>query len=206
MNLEIFPLFSSPIVVSLLEDSFDTILEDNKLWEENNDELCKNNYISSNQRILNNYLDHSNILLDYAYKYLEAVWSYKDIGLQITTSWLTKTITGGYSRPHAHYNSLISGVYYFDEDPEGFDGKLIFTSPTKPTSFYLGQPEEFTILNSPEWSFTPRKGQLVLFPSYLSHRIGLHSSSSPRHSLAFNVHPVGKIGGVDSFVEIFNLT
>ena len=44
----------------------------------------------------------------------------------------------------------------------------------------------------------PSTNSLVLFPSYLSHRIAEHQSKKIRRSLAFNIVPVGSYGEYDS--------
>ena len=45
---------------------------------------------------------------------------------------------------------------------------------------------------------TPHKNGLVLFPSYLKHKILKHDSDIPRYSLAFNIVPVGHYGTGDA--------
>jgi len=39
---------------------------------------------------------------------------------------------------------------------------------------------------------------LLLFPSKILHKIGKHESTIARHSIAFNVLPIGEIGEGDS--------
>jgi len=54
------------------------------------------------------------------------------------------------------------------------------------------------IVNSNLSYITPSTNSLVLFPSYLSHRIAEHQSKKIRRSLAFNIVPVGSYGEYDS--------
>ena len=54
------------------------------------------------------------------------------------------------------------------------------------------------IANSNLSYITPSANSLVLFPSYLSHRIAEHQSKKIRRSLAFNIVPVGGYGEYDS--------
>ena len=42
------------------------------------------------------------------------------------------------------------------------------------------------------------EGSLILFPSYLEHKIGYNDSEKNRISLAFNINPFGKTGTIDS--------
>lgn len=209
MEFEVFPLFSCPVALFDLSESFDEILnsvEQDNAWLQNESELVKNNFISKDLNLLDNFLSYKNTLLKYINFYVEGILADKGLNLKITTSWLTKTTQGGFSRDHAHYNSFLSGVYYFDGDSNESDGELIIQSPQKATSFFISNPEELTLLNSNEWRFTPVKGRLIIFPSYLVHRIGVHNSDKPRHSLAFNTYPVGDIGALDSSVNIYDVS
>ena len=58
--------------------------------------------------------------------------------------------------------------------------------------------EHFTEYNSNCWGFSPEPKQLLLFPSYLMHRIMKNKSNKVRHSLAFNIVPIGRWGECDS--------
>ena len=59
-------------------------------------------------------------------------------------------------------------------------------------------PEVATPYNKIEEKIMPNKNMLVLFPSYLKHKILTHESNIPRYSLAFNIVPVGHYGVGDS--------
>lgn len=203
MQFEVLPLFSCPVAIFTSNMNYDHILEDNHdLWRMNESDMCKDNYISESTHVLKNYPQQFSELLSFSKHYVNSIMGNTEVGLNITTSWLTKTLTGGYSRNHAHYNSMLSGVYYFDGSGSEEDGSLVISSPVKPTNFYLGHPTELTLFNSPEWKIYPEKGKIVIFPSYLQHRISVHSQKNPRHSLAFNIYPTGEIGSVDSMVNI----
>ena len=94
---------------------------------------------------------------------------------------------------------MFSGILYLDDDenaaPIEFEsrngGDQIFVVPSEPT-----------ILNSRRWSFKPEKNMMLIFPSELYHRIGVHKSLQPRYSIAFNFFPEGKIGIYDSTLNI----
>ena len=92
---------------------------------------------------------------------------------------------------------MISGVYYFDTYDE-FSAPIEFINPlTKVQSFWI-EPKEPSLACSTLWTLPPRDKQLIFFPSYLEHRVGLHRGDKMRHSLAFNIVPIGLIGGTDS--------
>jgi hypothetical protein len=63
---------------------------------------------------------------------------------------------------------------------------------------------EYNIWNADAWTIIPDDGLLLIFPSYLHHKILPGQNSEPRYSLAMNFFPIGKIGynGSDSFINI----
>jgi uncharacterized protein (TIGR02466 family) len=90
---------------------------------------------------------------------------------------------------HPHANSYYSGVLYL-ETP-GVPGNLGFKDP-RPGSEILSPdytPESIFKLRTIE--FEPRKGRLIMFPSWLHHgtRPGNFDESQDRISLSFNIMP-----------------
>ena len=62
-------------------------------------------------------------------------------------------------------------------------------------------PSEYNIFNSREWRYTPTNGLLLFFPSEMHHKIEKNESNITRHSLAFNIIPIGTYGEGDSHYE-----
>jgi len=46
--------------------------------------------------------------------------------------------------------------------------------------------EEFNILNSRTWCFNLKKGDLIIFPSYVPHTVKQNKTNNNRYSIAFN--------------------
>ena len=151
---------------------------------------------SKDLRVLERYPKTKKILLDYFRKFSNEVLEYNsDYG--ITTSWLTRTKEGQSSNFHNHKNSFWSGVYYYD-DYDGDVADIQFTNPLSIYNQYELNIVNPNIANSNLSYITPSTNSLVLFPSYLSHRIAEHQSKKIRRSLAFNIVPVGGYGEYDS--------
>lgn len=151
---------------------------------------------SKDLRVLERYPKTKKILLDYFRKFSNEVLEYNsDYG--ITTSWLTRTKEGQSSNFHNHKNSFWSGVYYYD-DYDGDVADIQFTNPLSIYNQYELNIVNPNIANSNLSYITPSANSLVLFPSYLSHRIAEHQSKKIRRSLAFNIVPVGGYGEYDS--------
>ena len=108
----------------------------------------------------------------------------------ITQSWLNYTETNQYHHKHQHPNSLISGVFYINCH-EKFD-KIKFFNDTYKTI----KPEikNWNIWNSESWWFSVKTGDIILFPSSLTHMVETKEGTNTRISLAFNVFIKGTVG------------
>ena len=120
-----------------------------------------------------------------------------DNKLEISSSWITKTHKGEQSPMHDHKNCVFSAVYYYG-DYDDKVGNLIYKNPIVNLTSYrlnVGKSNKF---NTYDIEITPQSGSLLIFPSYVSHKIDVHKSEIPRLSLAFNMVPVGQYGIGDS--------
>jgi len=208
LEFEVFPLFSQPVASFQLEEPLQDLLDfvnTEDSWVQNTGEKVNKNYRSGTTTILEKFPAVEKVLLDCVHDYTLGVMGQPSLRLKITTSWLTKTSTLGYSKVHSHFNSFISGVVHLEGTASDNDGPFIVEAPTVNSSFILEDPVELTMMNSATWRFPPVKNRLLLFPSYLRHAIGTHYSRHDRHSLAFNTYPVGSIGLWDSAVDIIDV-
>lgn len=108
----------------------------------------------------------------------------------ITQSWLNYTEKNQYHHKHAHPNSLVSGVFYINCD-EQFDKIKFFKEDYKTI-----RPEikTWNLFNSESWWFSVKTGDIILFPSSLTHMVETKEGTNTRISLAFNVFIKGTIG------------
>lgn len=112
-----------------------------------------------------------------------------DLSLKITQSWFNYTKPGQYHHKHAHPNSFVSMVLYIntDENDKIFFFKDGYTQIKIPT-------DTFNDWNSDSWWFEAKQGQLIMFPSSLTHLVETKSGVDTRISLAINTFPMGYIG------------
>jgi len=120
-----------------------------------------------------------------------------DNKLEISSSWFTKTHKGEQSPMHDHKNCVFSAVYYYG-DYDDKVGNLIFKNPIVNLTSYRLNVDKSNRFNTYDIEITPQAGSLLIFPSYVSHKIDVHKSEIPRLSLAFNMVPVGQYGIGDS--------
>jgi uncharacterized protein (TIGR02466 family) len=112
-----------------------------------------------------------------------------DVNLYITQSWLNYTEQGQFHHEHAHPNSIVSGVFYFNAVKE--HDKIWF---------YKNQFRDIKILpnwnhyNAESWWFEVETGMLLLFPSYLRHKVPVTTGDHTRISLSFNTFATGMLG------------
>lgn len=112
-----------------------------------------------------------------------------DVSLRITQSWVNYSEQGQYHHKHAHPNSLVSGVFYVQTNPD--DRIYFYRSGYQQIRFPTA---EWNTWNSESWWFEAVTGRLILFPSSLEHMVPTVQGEQTRISLSFNTFPVGIVG------------
>jgi uncharacterized protein (TIGR02466 family) len=130
-------------------------------------------------------------------EYLRSIYAPKnEVSLRVTQSWLNYCQPGQFHHKHAHSNSFISGVLYIkaarERDRIYFykDGYEQITLPT----------ENYNVYNSNSWWLEVGAGDLMLFPSNLTHMV--QSVQQERVSLSFNTFPIGYVGEEKSLTAL----
>lgn len=116
----------------------------------------------------------------------------------ITQSWMNFTEPGQFHHRHEHPNSYLSGVFYVHGDPE--KDRILFSKNNYEQISV--PPKNFTIYNSPTWWLPAGTGDLLIFPSRLTHQVEQTVSDSTRISLSFNTFLQGIIGSADELTEL----
>ena len=188
---QILSLFSTPIYTSeILDLNFDNIVDQIKKLDMHHDtpglESSTEIYLIDKlpelkQKIIN-HVDN------YFYDILEYHESFK---YYFPDSWIVKTSPDfKESKLHSHANSLYSGVVYLHAPDEGGDILFARTQTSFSPSINLLIPKKKkNTLNCDNWIITPHTGQILLFPSYIPHRILSNKLDTFRYSFAFNILP-----------------
>jgi len=200
----IHSLFPTPIYTTKMNRGFTKqelqfVKEQKKHCSKNKGNInTKDNYILNRKEFKNikKFLDK------HCKEYLDTVICPKNnIELYITQSWLNYTETNQYHHQHAHPNSVISGVLYFDSNIE--KDKILFTHPV---SYKQIQPEidktKFNLWNSHTWFFPVKTGDLFMFPSSTTHQVETKQGNNTRISLAFNTFYKGSVGSNTQLTEL----
>lgn len=99
------------------------------------------------------------------------------------SAWVNMTYPGGYNIQHGHPRAYLSGCFYLDI-PE-HSGGISFADP-RPGAVYAPL-EASGPMSSRSLKAHPLTGQLIIFPSWLEHSVGLNESKENRVSIAMNV-------------------
>ena len=116
----------------------------------------------------------------------------------ITQSWLNYTEMGQSHHAHSHENSCVSGVLYINAD-------IMHDEIT----FKHGRYNQIKIpttkwnpFNSYTWFFPVETGDLIMFPSHLTHLVTPKKGNNTRISLSFNVFVKGDLGSKNNLTEL----
>ncbi|MDT8429812.1 MAG: TIGR02466 family protein [Pseudomonadales bacterium] len=113
-----------------------------------------------------------------------------EVSLQITQSWLTRSLKGQSHHPHTHPNSIISGALYINLAAR--DGITFFRN--EDNLWYELIRKEETYYNASRYFIATAVGDVVLFPSHIRHGVHAVSEDIERISLSFNTFFSGELG------------
>jgi uncharacterized protein (TIGR02466 family) len=194
-------IFPTPIYISKIDRDITSkellFIDKTKLDIYNNEgnKTSNDNYILNHKAFKNLKEDLDLRVKDYFDKIISPA---NNITPYITQSWLNYTETNQYHHKHAHPNSLVSGVFYINCNEE--HDKIKFFNENYKTI----KPEikEWNIWNSESWWFSVKTGDVILFPSSLTHMVETKQGDNTRISLAFNVFIKGTVGNNKNLTEV----
>lgn len=108
---------------------------------------------------------------------------YLNAKLKICDIWLTKSEMMQVSKLHSHSLSIFSGVLYLHDN----NVDTIFSVPDE----FVSQHNSFLgvackDVNENTIRIKPEVGKLLIWPSYIKHRISANKTKNIRHTIAFN--------------------
>ena len=193
------PIYTTKIDRGFTKQELQFVNEQKKHCSKNDGNInTKDNYILNRKEFKNvkKFLDK------HCKEYLNTVICPKNnLELYITQSWLNYTETNQYHHQHAHPNSVVSGVLYFDSDVK--NDKILFSHPIL---YQQIVPEtdntKFNLWNSKTWFFPVETGNLFMFPSSTTHQVETKKGDNTRINLAFNTFYKGNIGSNPQLTEL----
>lgn len=106
--------------------------------------------------------------------------------LNFINLWININGYKDYNVEHIHCNSVVSGVYYLS--PNNTD--IVFVHPAAQLMQFDWNSDvidDYNKNNCQNWAITPSQDQLLLFPSWLGHRVEPNLSGKNRISISFNL-------------------
>jgi uncharacterized protein (TIGR02466 family) len=190
------PIYISKLVRELTPLELKFVDKSKKDFYKNDGNITSNNNYILNEKPFANIKKELDLRVqDYFDKVISPA---NNITPYITQSWLNYTETNQYHHKHTHPNSLVSGVFYINCDDK-FDKIKFFKE-----GYQTIKPEikDWNIWNSESWWFSVKTGDIILFPSSLTHMVETKQGDNTRISLAFNVFIKGTIGNNKSLTEL----
>lgn len=130
------------------------------------------------------------IILEYFIKGCNAIarernWDIREQEVSLQNYWVHATLPGEITQHHDHKPGVLSGVYYVDK-PEN-SGDLVFVD-VNPYHAYRPAvlPGTSDPISRPEITMPADNGTMLVFPSWLPHRVPLNDSDRRRVSVSFN--------------------
>jgi len=198
MKDELLQIFPTPILITKYKGSLVDELNhiDTLDWikqKANGNFKSKDTYLLKHEQFKNikNFINES------INKFTKEI-SQSDQRLVVTQSWMNKNPKGSKHHEHVHPNSIISGVFYFKQDP-----KLPPISFSKSIQSAIKlDPKKYNNLNSETFLLPCTDGELILFPSNLKHSVPINMSEESRISMSFNTFSIDVLGTEDSLTHL----
>ena len=201
-NEIIFPLFPTPIYICRLNRELTkeelSFINKTKLdvYKNEGNTTSRDTYIL-NQKVFSKLKKDLNLKVK---DYFEKVLSTTDEATPyITQSWLNYTETNQYHHKHEHPNSLVSGVFYINCHEE-LDKIKFFKKDLYQT--IKPRIKEWNLYNSDSWFFHVKTGDIIMFPSSLTHMVENKEGTNTRISLSFNTFIKGNLGIKNELTEL----
>ena len=193
-NITYSGLFPSPLYSSFLDRQIDEeekflIMQLSKSTQKN---LFNNLTIETDVLNIKQFKNIKSFIQENLKIYLKNVICPKNnIDLYITESWLAFNNKDDEFQSHHHNNSYLSGVFYINT----LNNDSIIFEKNKIETFDI-EVEEYNLYNSSDWIYPVKNNQLIIFPSYLRHKVKKNIENKTRISLSFNVFLKGEISKV----------
>lgn len=194
MSHRVLSLFPVPVYVSSIGDVPKDTLE---IIEKLN-YIPKENGLAgiSSEENLEHLLDKLTVLaVKHCKKYFYEILNFKkDFQFKISDCWIAFFDEGSTGASnHTHDNSLYTCVVYLNVDGKG---NITFTKSVNLGDFSINltppiDENNLNEYNSNSFEFSPKNGDIIIFPSNLLHKIDSNKCNERRYSFIFNIIPSG---------------
>ena len=115
----------------------------------------------------------------------EIGWEYIPNKQRVVAMWAIINKKNSYNVKHNHQNCYLSSAYYIKK-PEN-SGDITFYDPKESKTYRFPEVEKHTNYSAESVTIKPEEGDLLIFPSYLYHDVGVNLSDKERIVVSFNI-------------------
>ena len=115
----------------------------------------------------------------------EIGWEYVPNKQRVVAMWAIINKKNSYNVKHNHQNCYLSSAYYIKK-PEN-SGDITFYDPKEAKTYRFPEVEKHTSYSAESITVKPEEGDLLIFPSYLYHDVGVNLSDEERIVVSFNI-------------------
>ena len=115
----------------------------------------------------------------------EIGWEYVPNKQRVVAMWAIINKKNSYNVKHNHQNCYLSSAYYIKK-PEN-SGDITFYDPKEAKTYRFPEVEKYTSYSAESITVKPEEGDLLIFPSYLYHDVGVNLSDEERIVVSFNI-------------------
>ena len=112
-------------------------------------------------------------------------WKYNPEKVRMTEMWAIINKKNNLNTAHTHPNNYLSSAYYV-KAPENC-GTIKFTNPNSVARERFPEIETETDFNQNSVEIKPKEGDLLIFPSYLTHSVNRNQTDEDRIVISFNI-------------------
>ena len=203
-EVNIIPFFTSPVMQiqldldleKLTEFAFEMWNKDKKGiqqtnrggWQSNNITEESHEELKKLKKEINQYLQ------TYQSKVFQGMVFKGNFIQTFVSMWVNINEKHHYNEWHIHPQSTLSGVYYIKHDGSSEGGDILFKHPN---SYYMrlahwpeGVIEIPNEVTSEIIDVVPKSNMLLIFPSWLEHKVEANLKNNSRISISFNSQPI----------------
>jgi uncharacterized protein (TIGR02466 family) len=121
-------------------------------------------------------------------EYARDIIGLQEDSLELSAMWSNVRNSGSKHHAHQHPNSYLSGVLYLKVPQEEEIGNIFFVDPRQAKNMMYGNYTKVTSMSERTWWYKPKKGVMLLFPSWLEHGTEeyISNNTEKRISVSFN--------------------
>ena len=112
-------------------------------------------------------------------------WKIKDKNIRISEMWAIINKKDDFNVIHTHPNCYLSAAYYVKAKKNC--GKFEVEHPNNAKRYFFPEIEKINEFNLEVASIDIEEGDLLLFPSYLPHKVSQNNIDEDRVVISFNV-------------------